>query len=370
MNTCPTPDIIVLQIEKRSLQQNYDGHVCHYERCRVVNLPVEIHVYNNLFYIVVKKFLTPRDYHAQGIPLHPKNTLHTRLLNFYCCTTTGKVHYCHAECCGEKIYSSESVETCTISGMQFESEQVRNYGVTSRIQNNAAADKSDPLKWSRDENGRVIKTSGVHNTREEQCKEVAKEIIHLLLFSDTRLNSERNKLTDLQRDGTKKIQKYVRTMEKSKQVCNYLHMVMIYENETKKKPVRLDMLRKTPREQNDIIAMYTREIIGYWKMILFKTQMGMNSPSQYNFKAFVPAMLYIMKRGVYIGNQPIIRKAEFLNACLPETNTLDLYNISKTPCTATRNNIQDAIRETTSGCVVKAKQLYEYSKHEAGKVSF
>lgn len=362
MNTCPTADIVELQISRVTTRKHTDGHTCHFQNCTIRNIPVEIHQLNGLYYIVCK-FIRP-------VPgLHPQKTLVKKLYNFYCCAATGKIHHCHAECSGHKIYSSESVETCTITGMQFESEQVRNYGLNARIQNNSTADKSDPLKFSRDDEGRVMKTSGVHNTKEEQCKVIAKEIIHLFLFSQIRHNSEMSKLNELERDGRKKITKYTRSMDKSKLRCNYIHMITIFLNEVKKRPVRIDMLKKTKREQNALIADYTKELVGYWKMILFKTNLGQQSPSQFNFKSFVPACLYIMKRGVNIHGQTIIRQSQFLSTCLPETNTLDLYSVSKTPFTATKNNILLAIRDTIGGKATVAKELYEYSIRESKKVS-
>jgi hypothetical protein len=362
MNTCPTPDIVELHIARATQKRNVDGHVCHFKNCNIRNVPVEIHKMNGLYYI-----MHPGVRPAPG--LHPQKTLHKKLYNFYRCTASGKIHHCHCECHGEKIYSSESMLTCTISGQQFEAEQVRNFGINARIQNNTSADKSDPLRFSRDNEGRVMKTSGVHNTKEEHCKIIARDIIHMFLFSTIRHNSEINKLNDLEREGMKKVTKYTRSIERNKLCYNYLHMITIFYNEIKKRPVKLDALRKTKRQQNEVIIKFTKELIGYWKMILFKTNLGLQSPSQFNFKAFVPACLYIMKRGVNMQGQTIIRQDDFLSCCLPETNTLDVYKISKTPFTATKNNILLAIRDTIGGKPELAKELFEYSQRESNKVS-
>ena len=213
-----------------------------------------------------------------------------------------------------------------------------------------------------------MKTSGVHNTKEEHCKIIARDIIHMFLFSTIRHNSEINKLNDLEREGMKKVTKYTRSIERNKLCYNYLHMITIFYNEVKKRPVKLDALRKTKRQQNEVIIKFTKELIGYWKMILFKTNLGLQSPSQFNFKAFVPACLYIMKRGVNMQGQTIIRQDDFLSCCLPETNTLDVYKISKTPFTATKNNILLAIRDTIGGKPELAKELFEYSQRESNKV--
>ena len=203
----------------------------------------------------------------------------------------------------------------------------------------------------------------------EQCKMIAKRIIHSFLFSVIRFNSENHKLTELERDAEKMVNKYKRHTEKMGRPKNYISMATIYLNQIKKRPSRLNLLQKTQREQDDIIASYTRELIGYWRMLLFKTDQGLTSPSQFSFKVFVPACLYIMKNGVHMNGQQIIRRSQFLSTCLPETNTLDLYSIHKTPFTASKNNITNALVYTIGSSEEKAIELHQYSQMESKKVS-
>jgi hypothetical protein len=360
MFTCPDPNVVALQIAAVTQRPNSDEHICNAKTCIIRHLPVEIHALDSRFFIVCK-FIKP-------VPgLHPQNTLHQKVSSIFCCQNTGKIHYCHANCNGEKILC-ESIETCCITGMQFSSEQVRTYGVANRVQTSMTADKSDPLKYSRETNGTLSKTSGVHNMKIEQCKLIAKNILHSFLFSITRENSELHKLTELRRDAEKLVNKYKRHSEKNNRPKNYIQMITIYLNQMRKRPSRLEFLEKTQREQDFLIFKYTKELIGTWKMILYKTEQGKTSPSQFNFKIFVPACLYIMKNGVTMNGQLIIRRSQFLSTCLPETNTLDLYAISKTPFTASKNNIMAAIRETIGSSVEKAVELYQYAQSESKKV--
>ena len=69
-----------------------------------------------------------------------------------------------------------------------------------------------------------------------------------------------------------------------------------------------------------------------------------------------------------INGQQIIRRSQFLSTCLPETNTLDLYSVCKTPFTASKNNIMQAIRETVESSVEKAVELLKFSQNESKKV--
>ncbi len=360
MFTCPTPETIAIQIESITARPNTDDHICHFRNCVIRNLPVEIHQLDGKFHVVCMPIVKP----APG--LHPQNTLLQKVMDLYICKATGKIHHCHQCCSGEKILC-ESIETCTITGQQFSSEQVRTYGVASRVQTNTSADKSDPLKYSRQANGTITKTSGVHNMKIEQCKIIAKNILYSFLFSVTRINSENHKLKELERDAEKMVNKYKRHAEKTHVPKNYISMATIYLNQIKKRPPRLHLLKKTHREQEQLITDYTRELIGYWKMLL-NTQAGQTSPSQFSFKISVPAILYIMKNGVEMNGQQIIRRSQFLSTCLPETNTLDLYSISKTPFTASKNNIMAAIRENIGSSREKAIQMYEYSQAESKKV--
>ena len=360
MFTCPSPDVVGLQISSVTQKNNCTDHICNAQNCTIRHLPVEVHSLNNKFYIVCK-FIKP----VRG--LHPVETLHHKLNNIFCCQSTGKIHVCHANCSGEKIFCDD-IETCCITGMQFSSEQVRSFGLTNRVQTNMRVNKSDPLKYSRHSNGTLSKTSGVYNMKIEQCKMIAKTFLHKFLFSTKRQNVELHKITELRRDAEKLINKYKRSSEKNRVPKNYISMVTIYLNIMKKRPSKVALLDKTQREQDNLIAEYTKELIGTWKMILYKTNKGKTSPSQFNFKIFVPACLYIMKNGMAINGQQIIRRSQFLSTCLPETNTLDLYSVCKTPFTASKNNIMQAIRETVESSVEKAVELLKFSQNESKKV--
>ena len=72
MFTCPTPDVVTLQIASVTQRPNSDDHKCNAKTCVIRHLPVEIHTLNNKFYLVCK-FIKP-------VPgLHPQKTLHKKL---------------------------------------------------------------------------------------------------------------------------------------------------------------------------------------------------------------------------------------------------------------------------------------------------
>lgn len=362
MFTCPTEDTVVVRLQSVVTTARANGHTCHFNKCRIKNVPVEIHALSERYYIVCK-YIRP----VAG--LHREKTLVKKYFNIYCCEETGAVHWCHAECCAEKILSSESVETCTVTGQQFQSEQVRNYGVASRSQNVVVSNKSDPLKFSRDQNGCVLKTSGVHNIKEEQCKVVARDVITALLFSKARMESERRRMCETLHDAERMVNKYKRCREKQGLQKNYIDMEVIRMNHVRTRPSKMKWLQKTKREQESIIALYTKELIGYWRMVLVRTKLGRGSPTQFAFKTFVPACMYLMKNGINMLGAEIVRRSGYLNACLPETNTLDHFGIQKSAHTATKNNILQAIRETIRSNRKTAQEIEAYRRSESEKVS-
>lgn len=360
MLTCPTPALIADQLTQTIRSKKAVDHTCHFQTCTIVNLPVEIHKWQDKFYVRCPYLQFPKQL--------TNETLHEKLYNIYICKGTGKIHYCHPQCEADKIWS-DHMEICTVSGQQFGEEEVRSWNIASRTQCSVSCDKSDPLKYSRDKNGRVLKSSGVHNTKEEQCKLIAHNLIYLLLFSHTRKRSEIHKLSELKKDAEKIVNKYRRYNDKHNLVKNYIHMYTIYLNQMKKRPSNAFLISKTPLEQDSIIKQYTKELISYWKMVLYCTELGRQSPSQFNFKVFSPACLYIMKNGLHMNNIFIIRKSKYLNLALPETNTLDLYDVAKPAFTAAKNAILKAVRETVEKQISTPKELHDYCLKVSEKIS-
>jgi hypothetical protein len=77
-------------------------------------------------------------------------------------------------------------------------------------------------------------------------------------------------------------------------------------------------------------------------------------PRQIAFDIFVPAMLYILQRGMRVDGNVIIKKYELFDTILPDANTLDDFDIAKSTFTQTKNTIRMCIR----------KLLKQYSAEE------
>ncbi len=101
-------------------------------------------------------------------------------------------------------------------------------------------------------------------------------------------------------------------------------MITMYVSRINRKPMYTQLLIKDKDKKESIIKEYTSQMIGYWKMILFRTTLGREMSSLFSFKAFVPACLYIMKSGIVMNGVYIIEKSRYLESALPEANTLDV----------------------------------------------
>jgi hypothetical protein len=330
-----------------------DGHECHLNKCKIENLPVQIHKYNDRYYIVCP-YIQP----VNG--LSPV-TLHEKIYSMYICKDTGKIHHCHSNCDGDRMTNIHDCKVCCISGLQYESETVRSWQENGRCTVSITGDKSDPLKFSREKDGRV-KSSGAHNLKTTQNEILARSLITSFLFSSKRYTSEWNKYNEMLRDADKTVNKYRRMCEKKKKTKYHIHMATIWYRQMKRRQLHTELIRRTEEEKKEIIERYTQELIVYQNLVADNTIMGKESPSQFNFKTFAPACLYLMKNGLEMGGHVIIRRSKYLDCALPETNTLDLYNIHKPTFTASKNNILKAIRESVEKGVQTPESLSKICK--------
>lgn len=352
LHRSPSPETIACHLRNTIKSKLALNHVCHFNRCNIVNLKVEIHKRNDREFGIKTKYLkTPK--------WITKDTFVCNIYSLYLCKNTGKIHDCNPNCDGERMTNDDNCQVCCVSGVQYQSESVRSWKVSARCVPTVIANKQDPYMFSRDKEGRV-KLSGSHNLKLTQCQIISKTTIHNLLFSKNRMRNEIHKQNEIKRDAEKVVNKYKRYCDRNNITKNYIHMITLYESTVQKRPLHMHLINKTEEQQEEIIKMNTKLLIGYWKAILLKTELGNEMPSLFNFKQFVPSCLYIMKSGLVMNSVVIMKKSRYLESALPEANTLDLYNISKPSFTQTKNNILKAIRETIES---KAETPQSFTLH-------
>ena len=356
LDRCPSPATVATHLSSL-VKSNYASHVCSYTTCKIENLAIEIHAKDGK-YAICCKYLKPP-------PWISNDTLVKRIYNIYLCKNTGKIHYCHNNCDGARITNADNCQVCVISGVQYESETVRSWHISSRCVPTVIQDKRDPHMFSRGEDGRV-KNSGIHNIRITQCVMICKEILNKLLFSRRRMQSELHKYNELRKESEKVVNKYRRFCDRNNMPKAYITSFTLYLHQMKKKPMFTHLVMKSKGEQERLIQEFTKELIAYWKMFCRKT---VSQNSTFSFKIFVPACLYIMRNGLFMSGVYIIKKSRYLESALPEANGLHLYNINKPTLTNGQKHITKAIREAVEGKKITPHELKKYCDDEYNKIT-
>ena len=351
----PSPATVATHLTSL-VKRNNLKHVCNYKTCNIENLNITIHEYEGKFCIACKYFKTP-DW------IHKSKKINT-IYNIYICKDTGKIHHCHAQCDGGRITNNDNCNVCLISGVQYESEVVRSWQISSRCVPTLIQDKRDPHMYSRDESGRVH-NCGIHNIKITQCVMISKDLIHRLLFSITRKQSEEHKIREYRKESEKTVNKYRRYCEKSDRPKIYIQALTLYVHTMQKKPIFTRLLKKNKQEQDDIIETYTKQLLCYWKMFIHKTCQG----SSMAFKIFAPACLYTMRSGLSMGGVEIIKQSRYMQSALPEANGLHMYGISKPSLTHGQKNIYKSICRTVEKKIYTPQQLKEYYNQQYEKLT-
>lgn len=355
----PSPETVATHLAKCINSQLTEGHVCNFKTCKIDNLKIEIHRNGDVYGIRAPYVKTPTWITSE--------TLVDTIYSIYLCRNSGKIHYCHVNCDGDRITNAENCQVCCVSGIQYQSEAARSWKVESRCVASVVANKQDPYMYSREQDGSV-RLSGVHNMKTKQCLMIARETIHTLLFSQDRIRNERRKIDDVRKEADKLVNRYKRYTERHKQPLIYMNMITIYVAHIKKKPSHAHLIYKSKTEQDVLINKYASQLIGYWKTVLFRTSLGKEMPSLFQFKSFAPACLYIMKLGLCMHGVYIIEHDRYLDAALPEANSLDVYGISKPAFTQSKNNVLRAVREIIEARKETPTNLRNFGLAESAKV--
>lgn len=204
---------------------------------------------------------------------------------------------------------------------------------------------------------RVVKSaSGRSIIQSRKHSEYAADVVYSLMFSTTRCYAEQRKYAEQRVEAERNVQEYMRKREEQSLPSVYTDMVQIYIETMKARRIFFALVPKCADAKN-LSAQYAKRVCAFWRTICNCTPLGQQSPNSFAFMTFVCPALYMMRRGLWIRGQEIIRKDPFLNTLLPDANTLDLYDVSKTMFTQTKNNILRAFREAVDDYNIDPKDL-------------
>lgn len=254
----------------------------------------------------------------------------------FLCEHTNTLHHCTSSCALTPIPNEDHVLVCPVSGVQWnnETEVVRSWKLTSKCMPTITSDKRDPNMYSRDKNGLVL--SRTLNIKEESCKREVRRILHLLVCSEQRKHHELEKFKIGKQTALKHVNRYVKYC-KAKGIVNISTVLNIYTTECYLRPNFLRIMHMYVKKIDDLTRQIYPSIMKLWSVV--------NVPRQFNIDIFIPAVLFIMQRGVCINGHTIIKKVPEFDIILPDANTLDEFNIVKSTFTQTKNSIRMCLRQ-------------------------
>lgn len=283
-------------------------------------------------------------------PWMNKTTFRRALHYVFLCTDTNTIHHCTENCKLEPIPNDDFTLVCPVSGVQWnnETETVRSWKLTSKCVPTITSDKRDPNMYSRDEDGHVSRRT--LNIKNESCKRQVKKFLKMLVCSHRRICQELEKYRQGNIAGMKQVNKYIKYCKSKRSFINASTLQNILLTETFQKPVFLRVMHMYEAQLDKITEDIYPTIISVWKQV--------EVPRQIPFDLFVPAMMYILQRGVHVDAEEIIPSVHCLNVILPDANTLNDFDIPKSSFTQTKNTIRMCIR----------KMLRKHSVHEVKKI--
>ena len=266
-----------------------------------------------------------------------KNNFVRALKYVFVCTQTHTVHHCTETCCLDPVPNDDHTLACPVSGVQWnnETEVVRSWKLTSKCIPTIVSDKRDPNMFSRNKDGTV--TNATLNIKDESCKRQVQKTLKLLVCSHRRKCQELEKFKHGRQAGVKQMNRYIKHCRDNRKCVNVRTMINIMNTETFSKPIFLRIMDKYEHS----IDKYTEDvcpvIVNLWNIV--------EMPRQIAFEVFVPAMLYILQRGISVDSVIIIPKYDVFEIILPDANTLDDFEIAKSTFTQTKNTIRMCIRK-------------------------
>ena len=302
-------------------------HICTSE-CQTQTIHVHIHKKDDVEHI---------RWSGNNKPWMNKSNYVRALKYVFICKKTGTVHHCTEECCLEPVPNDDHTLACPVSGVQWnnETEVVRSWKLTSKCVPTIVSDKRDPNMYSRTKDGKVLNKT--LNIKDESCRREVHRTLVLLVCSHMRKCQELEKFHHGRQMGVKQVNRYIKHCKDNKKCIIACTMMNILVTETFSKPIFLRvMLRFEPQIPKITEDVYPT-IVKLWNIV--------EMPRQIAFDIFVPAMLYIMQRGMSVDGNVILDKYDIFDTILPDANTLDDFGITKSTFTQTKNTIRMCIRK-------------------------
>lgn len=274
-----------------------------------------------------------------------QSTFSRGLKYVFICKKTGTVHHCTNECALEAVPNDDHTLACPVSGVQWnnETEVVRSWKLTSKCVPTIICDKRDPNMYSRTKDGMV--SAQTLNIKDESCKREVHRTLVLLVCSHRRKCQELEKFYHGRQRAVKHVNRYIKKCRDNGKCIIACRMLNILVTDTYSTPIFLRIMSRFESKIQGITDSVYPIIVKLWNMV--------QMPRQIAFDVFVPAMLYILKRGMRVDGDIIIQRVDIFDTILPDANTLDEFGIAKSSFTQTKNTIRMCVRKLLKKYTVK-----------------
>lgn len=187
--------------------------------------------------------------------------------------------------------------------------------------------------YSRGADGTV--RAGTLNIKSEECKRAVKKFLQLFVTSHVRKTQELEKYKQNYLSAIKMGNKFLKHSKKNG-LINICTLQNIITTETFSKPIFLRVMRFYVNKLDALAEEISSIILNIWNIVIV--------PRQIAFHFFVPAMLFLLQRGIAVNKVVLVKKNHLLDCILPDANTLNDYGVAKSTFTQTKNSIRMAIR--------------------------
>jgi hypothetical protein len=339
------------------------GHHCRPESgCQIDNPPCLIYGLLDGASHVCTPWCTTRETRRE---LHMVRCIVRKITNYFICRTTGKGHLCEVNLCTEPHVERDGSNVCPMSGLcvgrtfdaRFTDGTEFTAGKEASRREKATAKRvgeTDSAFSNVETQRRLLLDKLFPSFGADRCGNlffVAYRRVELLLFSNTRLEYEAKKERDLRAAAEAEVIKYLKHCSKSGEPKILQEMERLYLVEMFRKHIFPTLLVSDEVKERlcSYYAMLCMELYDKLDRIKKKWEEFHVMPT---FQIYVTAMLYRMKDGITKRAIEIVPRDVLLSRFLPDTNTLDVYDIVRPVFTAARNKLSQIINVVVDNGIV------------------
>ena len=169
----------------------------------------------------------------------------------------------------------------------------------------------------------------------DRCKREVRKFLGLFVTSHARKTQELEKYKQNYASAIKLGNKFIKHSKKNG-LINICTLQNIITTETFSKPIFLRVMRFYADKLDGLAEEISPIILNIWNLVIV--------PRQISFDIFVPAMLFLLQRGIAVDSVVLVKRNRLLDRILPDANTLNDFGVGKSNFTQTKNTIRMAIR--------------------------